>query len=187
MGALLLNGLAPEAAPPEHRLFGCCVGSVSIVIGLFWFAWTNGPGTDALVSIAAGIPFGFGVVLVTIGSINYLIDSYTVFAASALPVCICGRAILGATFPLFAKSIYERLGVHWGSSIPALLALLCTPVPFGFYHYGPSITAGCKHMVKVERALGRASSPRSNGLDAKDDTDPLLEKESSTKSYSAFR
>ena len=180
----LLNEMAPEPAPPEARLLGCCVGSVSIVVGLFWFAWTNGPNTHAFISIAAGIPFGFGVVLVTIGSTNYLVDSYTVYAASALTVCICGRAVLGATFPLFARGIYERLGVHWGSSIPALLALLCTPFPFAFYRYGPDIRARCKYAGKAEKALQRATRPRANNGDAKSDTQPLLETQSSIKSYS---
>ena len=183
----LLHRLAPEAAPPEARLLGCCVGSISIVVGLFWFAWTNGPDMHALVSIAAGIPFGFGVVLVTIGSTNYLVDSYTVFAASALTVCICGRAILGATFPLFAKGIYERLGVHWGSSIPAFLALICTPFPFIFYAYGPDIRARCKYAGLAERALERARRPRADRVDAKDDTEPLLETVSSSKDYSTTR
>lgn len=180
----LLHHLAPEAAPPEARLLGCCVGSVSIVVGLFWFAWTNGPDMHALVSIAAGIPFGFGVVLVTIGSTNYLVDSYTVFAASALTVCICGRAVLGATFPLFARGIYEKLGVHWGSTIPACLALVCTPFPFVFYRYGPDIRARCKYAGLAERNLERARRPRVDRVDAKDETVPLLESITSSKDYS---
>ena len=84
----LLRQLAPKVAPPEARLLGCCGGSVSIVVGLFWFAWTTGSDMHAMVSVAAGIPFRFGVVLVTIGPTSCSIDLYTVFAASALTVCI---------------------------------------------------------------------------------------------------
>jgi hypothetical protein len=43
--------------------------------------------------MASGVPLGFDIVLVTIGSTNYLVDAYTIYAASALTVCICGRAI----------------------------------------------------------------------------------------------
>ena len=45
-------------------------------IGLFWFAWTNYPSINYMVSIAAGIPFGFGMVMVFLGIMNYLIDAY---------------------------------------------------------------------------------------------------------------
>lgn len=170
----LLKRLDPEPAPPEARLFGCCIGSVSIVVGLFCFAWTNGPDMHWTISVAAGIPFGFGVVLVTIGSTNYIVDSYTVFAASALTVCICGRAVLGATFPLFARGIYVKLGIHWGSSIPAFLALACAPFPFVFYRYGPSIRARCKYAGEAEKSLRQARRHQTERDGNKQDTFPLL-------------
>ena len=110
--AKLVRRLAPEAAPPETRLPGCCVGGISIVVGLFWFAWTTSPEIHWMINTAAGVPFGFGIVLVTISSTNYLVDSYTVFAASALTVCICARATCGAAFPLFVRGLFANLGVY---------------------------------------------------------------------------
>ena len=170
----LLKRLEPGTAPPEARLFGCCVGSVSIVIGLFWFAWTSGPSMHCLVSIAAGIPFGFGVVLVTIGATNYLIDAYTIFAASALTVCFCGRAVLGATFPLLARSMYENLGIHWGSSVPAFLALACSPFPFFLYRYGPEIRARCKFAGQAEKSLQMARIYQNERLVNGHETDSII-------------
>lgn len=139
---------APNPAPPETRLLSCCIGSVAIPIGLFWFSWTNSPDFHWMASISAGAPFGFGVVLITIGSINYLVDSYTMFAASALAVCVVGRAIFGAVFPLFTTPMYNRLGIHWASMIPAFLALACAPFPYIFYCYGPGIRKRCKYATR---------------------------------------
>jgi multidrug resistance protein len=51
-------------APPEARLPAAMLGGALLPIGLFWFAWTNGPGIHWAVSMAAGIPFGCGMVLV---------------------------------------------------------------------------------------------------------------------------
>lgn len=34
--------------------------------------------------------------------------------------------------PLFTQSLYENLGVQWGSSVPAFLSLGCAPIPFLF-------------------------------------------------------
>lgn len=146
----LLQRLSPEGAPPESRLLGCCVGSMSIVLGLCWFALTNGPDYHWAVSVTAGVPFGFGVVLVTIGSTNYLVDAYTIFAASALTVCICARAVLATLFPLLVRPIFSRLGINWGSAILALLALVCAPFPFIFSCYGDRIRARCRYAAQAE-------------------------------------
>lgn len=49
---------------PEDRLPPSMVGAISLPIGLFWFAWTNSPSLPWAASAAAGIPFGFAMVLV---------------------------------------------------------------------------------------------------------------------------
>ena len=148
--------MAPEVPPPETRLPSCCVGGISLLVGLFWFAWTADPRVYWIINTAAGVPFGFGIVLVTISSTNYLVDSYTIFAASALTVCICARAVCGAAFPLFVRGLFERLGVYWGLSVPAFLALVCTPFPFVFWRFGSGVRARCRFAGEAERASLRA-------------------------------
>lgn len=131
-------------APPEARLPPCLIGSMALPVGLFWFAWANSPSIHWMASIAAGVPFGFGMVLVFLSIMNYLVDSYTIFAASVLAANSVLRSLFGAAFPLFTSYMYEDLGIHWASSIPAFLALLCVPFPFLFYKYGAPIREKCK-------------------------------------------
>ncbi|KAM0350515.1 hypothetical protein ACHAPU_002995 [Fusarium lateritium] len=135
-------------APPEARLPSCLIGSVCLPIGLFWFAWTNDKSIHWIVSIAAGVPFGFGMVLVFLSVMNYLIDSYTIFAASVLAANSVLRSLFGAAFPLFTTYMYKDLGIHWASSVPAFLALACVPFPFLFYKYGASIREKCKYAAQ---------------------------------------
>jgi hypothetical protein len=90
-------------APPETRLPSSIVGCVALPIGLFWFAWTNSPSVHWMASVAAGVPFGFGMVLVFLSIMNYLIDSYTIFAASVLAANSVLRSLFGAAFPLFTS------------------------------------------------------------------------------------
>ncbi|QPG95263.1 hypothetical protein C2857_007919 [Epichloe festucae Fl1] len=132
------------SAPPEARLPPTLVGSIALPIGLFWFAWTNSESIHWIVSILAGVPFGFGMVLVFLSIMNYLIDSYTIFAASVLAANSVLRSLFGAAFPLFTTYMYKDLGIHWASTIPAFLALACVPFPFLFYKYGARIRAKCK-------------------------------------------
>lgn len=51
--------------------------------------------------------------------------------------------------------MYEGLGIHWASSVPAFLALACVPVPFLFYKYGASIRKRCKFAAEAAAFLER--------------------------------
>ncbi|OJJ87548.1 MFS transporter [Aspergillus glaucus CBS 516.65] len=137
-------------APPEARLAPCLIASIAIPVGLFWFAWTNYPSVHWMAPVAAGVPFGFGMVLVFLGIMNYLIDAYTIFAASVLAANSVLRSCFGAAFPLFTTYMYQDLGTHWASSIPAFLAVACVPFPFLFYKYGPKIRKSCKYAAQSD-------------------------------------
>lgn len=140
-------------APPEARLAPCLIASVTIPVGLFWFAWTNYPSIHWIVCIIAGAPFGFGMVLVFLSIMNYLIDAYTIFAASVLAANSVLRSLFGAAFPLFTTYMYQDLGIHWASSIPAFLAVACVPFPFLFYKYGPRIRKNCKYAAQSDQFM----------------------------------
>jgi len=124
---------------------------VTAPIGLFWFAWTNYTSIHYLVSIAASVLFGFGMVLIFTSIKNYLVDAYTIYAASALAGTVILRSLFGAAFPLFTTYMFHNLGIHWASTIPAFLALLCTPLPFLFYRFGASIRERCKYAAEADR------------------------------------
>ncbi|EXJ60836.1 hypothetical protein A1O7_04989 [Cladophialophora yegresii CBS 114405] len=140
-------------APPEARLPPAMVGAVAIPIGMFVFAWTNFPSIHWIVCIIASAPFGFGVVLVFLAAMNYLIDAYVIYAASVLAASSMLRSLFGAIFPLFTVQMYNNLGIHWASTIPAFLALACAPFPFIFYKYGEAIRLKCKYAAEAHDAL----------------------------------
>ncbi|EIT75808.1 synaptic vesicle transporter SVOP [Aspergillus oryzae 100-8] len=137
-------------APPESRLPPVMLSAVCIPVGLFWFAWTNSPSVHWMASIAAGVPFGCGIVLLYLGIMGYLIDSYTIFAASVLAANAVLRSLFGGIFPLFTAYMYEGLGIHWASSIPAFLTVACMPFPFIFYRYGEAIRKRCPYSAQSE-------------------------------------
>jgi hypothetical protein len=84
---------------------------------------------------------------------NYLIDAYTIYAASVLAANSVLRSLFGAAFPLFTVQMYNNLGIHWASSIPAFLALACTPFPFIFYKNGERIRMKCKYAKEAHEVL----------------------------------
>ncbi|KAJ5881593.1 uncharacterized protein N7529_000265 [Penicillium soppii] len=108
-----------------------------------------------MASVAAGAPFGFGMVLVFLSVFNYLIDSYTIFAASVLAANSALRSLFGMAFPLFTTYMYQNLGIHWASSIPAFLSLACVPFPFIFYKYGARIRQRCTYAAEADAFMRR--------------------------------
>ena len=159
-----------RGAPPEVRLPPAMLGSVFIPLGLFVFAWTNSPNIHWIVSMIFTAPFGFGMVLTFLSIFNFLIDSYTIYAASVLAANSIIRSLFGAVFPLFTTYMYQNLGIHWASSIPAFLALACVPFPFLFYKYGPAIRRRCKFAREAEETMDRIKRqselpPQSKELD----------------------
>lgn len=132
-------------APPEARLPAACLGAIALPISLFWFAWTSRPSlAHWIVPCIAGIPFGFGMVLIFTAVLSYLIDTYLLFAASALAANSLLRSLFGAAFPLFSTYMYDNLDNQWAGTLIAFLALICVPIPFLFYRYGPAIRAKSK-------------------------------------------
>lgn len=142
-------------APPEARLRPALYGAIAIPIGMFWFAWTNYPSIHWISPVLAGAPFGFGLNIVFLAITNYLIDSYTIFAASVLAANTVLRSLFGAAFPLFTSDMYKALGIHWASSVPAFLALACVPFPFIFYKYGAQIRAKCVYAAQAEAVMNQ--------------------------------
>ncbi|EME88247.1 uncharacterized protein MYCFIDRAFT_159481 [Pseudocercospora fijiensis CIRAD86] len=164
-------------APPESRLPLCMVGSIAVPIGLFWFAWTNYPSIHWIVSIMAGAPFGFGMVLIFLGIMNYLIDSYTIFAASVLAANSVLRSLFGAAFPLFTSQMFANLGIHWAASIPALLALICVPFPFLFWKFGARIRTKCKYAAQSESFMRQMMNQTLSKPQEDENADPFSEGE----------
>ncbi|ESZ96910.1 MFS multidrug transporter [Sclerotinia borealis F-4128] len=169
-----------NAAPPEARLPPALIGSICLPVGLFWFAWTNSPKIHWIVSIIGAAPFGFGMVLVFLSIMNYLIDSYVLYAASVLAANSVLRSLFGAAFPLFTTYMYNNLGIHWASSIPAFLALICVPFPFLFYKYGEAIRMKCKFAAEAARVLAEMRGESANEDEAELRMEDMQEQEART-------
>lgn len=124
---------------PEAMVSVVCIASILIPAGEIWFAWTCTPNVHWIWPILAGIPFGAGNAGVFIYASNYLVQSYGIYAASALAGNAVLRSVLGATLPLAGPSLYATLGANWAGTLLGMLEVLCIPIPFLFYKYGHKI------------------------------------------------
>jgi hypothetical protein len=70
---------------------------------------------------------------------SYLIDAFTIHAASAIAANTVLRSLLGALLPLAGPPMYEALGLGWGNSLLGFIALAMAPIPVLFWRYGEQL------------------------------------------------
>ncbi|KAK0111172.1 hypothetical protein ONS95_001548 [Cadophora gregata] len=125
---------------PEDRLPVAMVGGILFPITMFWFAWSGQYNSvHWIVPTLAGVFLGTSILLIFVAYLNYLTDTYLMYAASALAANTVCRSAAGAAAPLFTQQMFNALGVGGGGSLIGGVAVLLMPIPFIFYKYGGSI------------------------------------------------
>lgn len=126
---------------PEERLKPMMIGGTFFAVGLIWLGWTGqyGDRIHWIVPTIAAAFVGFGLILIFLPCLNYIIDCYLVLAASALAANTFLRSLFGAAFPLFARQMFTNLDVNWACTLLGCLSLLMVPVPFAFYRWGGAL------------------------------------------------
>ena len=94
-----------------------------------------------IVPALSGIFTGFGLMSIFLQSLNYLVDAYLMFAASAIAGNTLMRSLAGAGFPLFARQMFNGMGIQWAATLLGCVAVVLAPIPFIFWKYGPAIRA----------------------------------------------
>ncbi|KAJ9661282.1 hypothetical protein H2198_002025 [Neophaeococcomyces mojaviensis] len=144
------NKEKPGAYIPEARLYVSIPGSfICLGGGLFVYAWTS---FDFLPWIAPAIGIfliGSGTVIVMNALTDYVVDSYSQYAGSAVAAVILGENVFSAFLPLATQSMYERLGFNWASTLLGFIALALSCVPVMFVVWGKKIRARSQFMKEA--------------------------------------
>ncbi|KAI7051116.1 MFS general substrate transporter [Hortaea werneckii] len=121
---------------PEYRLPMLIYAGTTIPLGLFLYGWTAQYHIQWAVPLLGTLFVGIGLIAAFMCINTYLVDTFTIYAASAMAANTVLRSLFGATFPLFGLSMYNTLGLGWGNSLLAFIALAMCPIPLLFYWYG---------------------------------------------------
>ncbi|KAE8450259.1 hypothetical protein EG329_006687 [Mollisiaceae sp. DMI_Dod_QoI] len=121
---------------PEARLAPMAIGGFLFAIGLFWFGWTATPKVSWISPVFAAAFIGAGFNVIFQQCINFLVDTYGLYAASAVSANTLLRSLLAAGFPMIAMPMFRNLGVGPAMTILGGIATIAIPVPFIFMKYG---------------------------------------------------
>lgn len=132
---------AGNRAVPEKRLPPMMLGSVLFAGGLFLTGWTADPGVHWIAPVMGLYLAGTGFNTIFQAALNYLVDTFQMYAASAVAANTFLRSCFAAAFPLVVTPLYHNIGVGPGSSIFGGFACLMIPVPFVFHVFGKRIRA----------------------------------------------
>ena len=80
---------------------------------------------------------------------TYLVDAFTIHAASAIAASTVLRSTVGALLPLAGPKMYAALGLGWGNSLLGFIALAMIPIPILFWRYGERLRTNPRFQMKL--------------------------------------
>lgn len=101
-------------------------------------------------------------------ALNYLVDAYLMFAASAIAGNTFMRSLCGACFPLFATYMFNGMGIQYASTLLGCVAGVLVPIPVIFWIYGARIRAKSK-LAPTSPLPQSQSQSQSQAADAEKD------------------
>jgi hypothetical protein len=148
-----LNG---GIAKPEYRFPVMIIGALLEPLGLFLYGWTAEKKLHWILPILGSGIFGLGQFAMVVSfcvlhlpdiwfnrrqmpATTYLVDAFTVYAASAAAASTVFRSLLGALLPLAGNAMYDALGLGWGTSVLGFIAVAFIPMPLILWRYGEKI------------------------------------------------
>ena len=87
-------------AKPEYRLPPLIIGGMFLPVGLFLYGWTAEKHVQWAVPLFGTLLVGIGILIAFMCIQTYLIDAFTIYAASAIAANTVLRSMFGAFLPL---------------------------------------------------------------------------------------
>ena len=134
-----------SAIVPESRIPAGIPGGIIAPLGLILYGWTA-QYRQQWIAVDIGIFFAcFGMQIATLPLQAYVIDAYPDHTSSALAAAQFARSLAAFLFPLFAPSMYHKMGYGWGNSLIAgARTIIGVPLMWVVYKWGKKLRANAK-------------------------------------------
>lgn len=137
--------------PSEVRLHWIMVAPASVLvpIGLFMYGWTTYYKVHWIAPMIGSAIMSVGMIIITMCIQTYLIESFSDNAASVSAANTVLRSTLGALLPLAGLGLYDALGLGWGNSLLAFIALGLAPVPVCLGIWGEKLRTSSRFVIQL--------------------------------------
>ncbi|EJT80920.1 cycloheximide resistance protein [Gaeumannomyces tritici R3-111a-1] len=125
-----------QGMKPEYRLKLLPLGALILPAGFFLYGWTAEYRVHWIVPILGHVLIGIANLIIFMSMQLYLVDTFSMYAASALAANTVVRSVAGAVLPLVGIRMYNVLGLGWGNSLLGFIALVMVPGAFALLRYG---------------------------------------------------
>ncbi|KAH8706039.1 major facilitator superfamily transporter [Talaromyces proteolyticus] len=134
---------------PEYRVPPMFFAGALLPAGLALYGWTVQYHVQWAVPLLGTLLVGTGICIINVCINTYLVDTFTIYAASALAASAVLRSVFAAVLPLFALQLYNKLGLGWGNTLFAFIALGMWPITLLFFIHGEKLRTNPKLQVKL--------------------------------------
>ncbi|KAI4846856.1 vitamin b6 transporter bsu1 [Aureobasidium sp. EXF-8845] len=124
---------------PEARFLTSLVTVWGFPITLFWFAFTSNGQTSYWSPIVAGGVLGFCDPLLWLGMLNYLGDTYSNVAGSAVAAFLIPSFLIAAAMCHAGVAMFENMGSTWAFATLAFVSLTLVALVYILYFFGPML------------------------------------------------
>jgi len=128
-----------SSVKPEFRLWPAILTAPLLPVSLFWLGWANYPSISIWCGLGACFLLGMVLIAIYVSTYEYIIDSYGDHSAIALASITMVRYMIAGGMVIAARPMYEGIGVHWTLTLLGCIAVILTPAPLLFWHYGGSL------------------------------------------------
>jgi MFS family permease len=124
---------------PEYRLIHVLVSGPLVAVGLLCYGWSAQFHAPWIVPVLGSGLIGMANILFSVSLVGYLVDAFSVYAASVIAGNTVVRSIGGTILPVVGTKLFQTLGLGLGNTVLGLVALAFTPMLAVLYVYGESI------------------------------------------------
>ncbi|KAL2155758.1 hypothetical protein VTH82DRAFT_500 [Thermothelomyces myriococcoides] len=121
---------------PEFRLPLAIVGGIGLPLGMAAYGWAAQLRLPLVCLLFSVCSIGITLMLGTIPVMNYVVDAFGIYSASAVTGIIVTRCLMSTFLPLTTVPLVDALGYGWGISVLAGFSLLLAPIPILLLRYG---------------------------------------------------
>lgn len=138
---------------PEDRIILSMIAAPIVIISLLWTGWTSSPSISYWSPLVAMSLYLTPVFLLFQSVLVYLSFTYPEHAASVLSANDLIRSLIASVFPLFARPMFDLLGLGKSYTLLAGLSLALLVPLFGLYRYGYVLRRISKYAQNYDRDL----------------------------------